>query len=268
MTLRRVTRGRAAVTALIAAVVGALAYLVGVSSLLGQRVEAGILGAADFTARPPAPLSLVSIPSVCIALVVLALIGWGVHRFRHGLWIVVLATLAIVASRLLKQQVLERPGLFELDVENTFPSGHMTVFTVLVAGLIWAVPHGSRGFVAMLGAILMGVVSWQLLAYGWHRPSDVVGAQALGVLAFAVGSILRPTISRASDASPSARAAVTRILCLVLSIAGVVLLLGAIVLVMVSAWFGSDRLMLAAAEIGTVALSSLCARIFVALAPA
>jgi len=72
-----------------------------------------------------------------------------------------------------------RPELLDLDAQNTFPSGHMAVFAVLVAALLWAVPRTARAVLAVLGAGLLGVVSWQLLEFGWHRPSDLLGAQAL-----------------------------------------------------------------------------------------
>lgn len=54
--------------ALLAFVFGGLSYAVGVGSLLGQRAEASVLEAASFTYDPPAPLSLVSVPAVIVAL--------------------------------------------------------------------------------------------------------------------------------------------------------------------------------------------------------
>src|SRR5690606_16099031 len=86
----------------------------------------------------------------------------------------------------------QRPGLFELDAANTFPSGHMTVFTVIVGALLWSVPSKGRGIVAGLGGVLLAIVAWQLLAFGWHRPSDVVGSLALGVFVFACVALVSP----------------------------------------------------------------------------
>jgi len=252
--------------ALLAAALGALSYLVGVTSWLGQRAEASVLGAAAFNAHPPAPLSLVSVPAVIVALAVIVVLAWRFHGFVRGLWILLFGIGAIAASQLLKQELLSRPGLFELDVENTFPSGHMTVFTVVVAGLIWAFPAGGRGVVAVLGAVLLSVVSWQLLEYGWHRPSDVVGAQALGLLAFAVAALLQPRRRRAEEAPRAGSALLTRSLGVLLTVAGAALVAGAAVMMLMAGWFSSDQLMLAASEVAVIGLSALTSRALTALA--
>ncbi|KAF5293300.1 hypothetical protein FQR65_LT20097 [Abscondita terminalis] len=155
-----------------------------------------VLGAAEFTTEPPPPLNLVSIPAVAIALVVIGVIALFAHGIRRALVVTVVPAVAVLASQLLKLRLLTRPELFEIDAPNTFPSGHMTVFTVLVGALIWAVPIRVRALVALAGSVLIAAVGWQLLAYGWHRPSDVFGAVALGSTSFALAALIRPANSR------------------------------------------------------------------------
>ncbi|MBK0417964.1 phosphatase PAP2 family protein [Leucobacter sp. CSA1] len=254
-------RIRALAFAVVAAAVGALSYVLGVQSALGQQAEASVLDAASFTTTPPAPLNLVSVPSVILALVLLGSFALAVHGFRRALGVTGVSALAIVASQLLKQQFLQRPGLFELDAPNTFPSGHMTVFAVLTMALIWAVPDRSRAVFALLGAALLGVVAWQLLAYGWHRPSDVLGALALSVLAFAIARIFVP-------GARAARPALGGFARVALTLGGGLLIAGALGLAGLSLvsepggalGLGRSDLLLLAGELGTVGASALSVR--------
>jgi hypothetical protein len=161
--------------------------------------------------------------------------------------------LAIVASQLLKQQLLTRPQLFELDLPNTFPSGHMTVFTVLTAALIWAVPTRVRSFVTLGGAALLAAAGWQLLAYGWHRPSDVFGGLALGTLAFSLACLIRPATARGL-------AVLGRTTSIGLVLIGWTMVAAALALTGMAAWRESADLMLSAGEFGGVGVSALAAR--------
>lgn len=262
-----VGRGRALVIAIVALAVGGLSFAVGVGSLLGQRAEASVLDASDFTMDPPAPLSLVSTWSVAAALLVLALIAWAVHGFARGLWLFVFSLGAIAVSQLLKQRVLSRPDFFDLDAPNTFPSGHMTVFAVVAGGLIWAASVNWRGLAAVAGAVLMGAVSWQLLAYGWHRPSDVLGAQALGLAAFALAALLRPPRRARTVRLPgSASVGANRVLGWVLALGGIALVIGGIAMALIAASSRSDDLLLTAGEVALVGTAALTARLMVAVA--
>lgn len=258
-----VGRGKALVYALIALVVGVASYAIGVGSLLGQRAEASALDASAFTVDPPAPLSLVTPWVVIVALLFLTVLAWLIHGFGRALWLLLFAVAAIVVSQLLKQRVLTRPDFFELDAPNTFPSGHMTVFTVVAGGFIWAVSARFRGLAAVFGAVLMGTVAWQLLEYGWHRPSDVLGAQALGVLAFALAAALRlPRGARTVRLPGMASIVTNNIIGVVLTLTGVLLILGGLVVALLAASAQSDRLLLTAGEIALIGSSALVARAF------
>ncbi|WP_458812687.1 phosphatase PAP2 family protein [Leucobacter sp. HY1908] len=235
------------------AALGVGSYVLGVRNELGQRAEESVLDAAEFTTSPPPPLNLVSIPSVAVALIVVGVIALAVHGVRRAIVVTVVPACAIIASQLLKQQLLTRPALFELDLPNTFPSGHMTVFMALMAGLIWAVPARGRAIVALGSTALLGAVGWQLLAFGWHRPSDVFGGVALGALAFSLVCLLKPVTA-------SGQAMLRRSVSVGLAMCGWILLGGACVLAL-AAWVGdSPALMLSAGEFGSVGLSALASR--------
>lgn len=235
------------------AVVGVSAYMLGVRNEFGQRAEDSVLNAAKFTTTPPPPLNLVSIPSVAVALLIIGAIALAVHGIRRAFGVTVIAALGIVASQLLKQQLLTRPALFNLDMPNTFPSGHITVFMVLTAALIWAVPARGRALVTLGCAALLGAAGWQLLAFGWHRPSDVFGGVALGVVAFSLACLIKPI-------SFSGTAMLGRTVSAGLLMCGWIILVGAGVLALV-AWSGSNAdLMLSAGEFGCVGISALATR--------
>jgi len=182
-----------------------------------------------------------------------------VHGWRRAIGIVGASATAIVASQLLKLRVLERPQLLELDIDNTFPSGHMTAFTVCTAALVWAVPTVLRAYSALGGAALLSVVSWQLLAYGWHRPSDVLGGIALGVLTFAAAAVVQPL--RVRRGAPFARGA------------GVVLIMSALLclavtaaLLVIGAARETTELILAVGQLAAIGVSALGARSLLSLA--
>lgn len=254
----RVTRLRALWSSVFWGSVGVGAYLLGVWSVFGQVAEATVLDAASYTTSPPPPLNLVSLPTVVIALVVISILAWIVHGPGRAVRVGLLSLLAIVSSQLLKQQLLSRPELFELDAPNTFPSGHMTVFVALLAALIWAVPGRLRAVVTVIGAVVLAAVAWQLLAYGWHRPSDVLGALALGVLAFTVPSIVWPARGVASPEFG-------RVALVGLAILGWSIALGGVVLACIASLRGMGSLLLTAGQFGVIGASLIAARSLLSL---
>lgn len=262
------SRTRALLYAIFALVVGGAAYFLGVGSFLGQRAEASVLDASAFDADPEGPLRLVSPTNLVIVFVVIGLIALWVHGVARTLAILVASSAAIVASQILKERWLERPELFEVDAANTFPSGHMTVFTVLVGALIWALPAGARGILVLCSTVLLGIVSWQLLEYGWHRPSDLVGAQALVILVFAVASWVGPRAGRRQTKRTGAvMSAVNRVTSIIVTITGIVMILGSLVLIVIASATRSDELLLNSGEVALMGVGALTARALAKLSP-
>lgn len=239
--------------------VGVAAYVLGVLSTTGQRVEENALSASNFNTHPPAPLSLVSPGSIAIGLIVLGLIALWVHGIQRTLVVTLVPAVAIVASQLLKSEVLWRPDLLTFAAENSFPSGHMTVFTAFVGATVFAVPKQIRALVAVAGAVLLGIVSSQLLIYGWHRPSDVLGALALGAACFSAATLLTPV-------RPTRGVWLIRTVSVGLSLGGWLTAIAALVLTIV-AWRGDDAiLMLNAGRAVSIAGCVLVAHSFLRLA--
>nr|WP_233613552.1 phosphatase PAP2 family protein [Leucobacter edaphi] len=239
--------------------VGIGSYVLGVQLGIGQAAEASVLDAAEFTYDPPPPLNLVSIPSVGIALLVIGLIALAAHGIRRAVVVTIVPVLAILASQALKLHLLTRPQLFELDALNTFPSGHMTVFTALTAALIWAVPSRIRALVAVAGIGIIGLAGWQLLAFGWHRPSDVFGAIALGTASFAFAAVLKPLTPRGSALGG-------RVVSIGLAMIGWIVTVGAVALAVFAGVTSNSELMLSAGEFGAIGTGALAGRSLLVLA--
>lgn len=239
--------------------IGAGAYILGVLSSTGQLVEDNLLTASNYNTNPPAPLGLVSPINIMLALVALGLIALWVHGIQRTLVVVIIPVIAIIASQLLKQEVLWRPDFLDFGAENTFPSGHMTVFAVLVAATIFAVPRQVRALITVAGVVLLGIVSWQLLTYGWHRPSDVLGALALGVATFAAATLLTPL-------RPTSGVWLLRTTSIGLAMTGWITVAAALVLTFIAWQTDSASLMLTAGQFGTIALCMLAGHSLLRLA--
>lgn len=211
---------------LVSIAVFAVSYALAVSSEVGQRIESLILEAATFSTEPPAPLGLVSLPFIAITLAVIGTVAWIQYGRSRAIIVIVTAGAAILASQLLKSSLV-RP-YFAVDVlENSFPSGHMTVYVATVMALLAAVPRRFRGVVAVLGTALLAIVSAQLLWYGWHRPSDIIGAIALTSGVFGLSLMIFPSAYQAGGRS--LRISRMPVVLRLLGIAGIVaLMVGAI----------------------------------------
>lgn len=180
----------------IAATVGFIAvYVAAVLTERGQQLDQQALEVSEY-ARP-ALLALVSVPALAVACVAVLLLGLVSKRPRAGIAGVGIVVLANVLGQALKYEVLVRPEL-DAPAANTLPSGHMIAFASVAAGLLIAAPPRLRGLLGAASAALLGVVAWQLLHAGWHRPSDIVASLLLVTAVAAVGALFveRPPARR------------------------------------------------------------------------
>lgn len=194
--MKQASRAKALITAVLAAILGLAAYLFGVQNATGQLAENTALGASEFTTQPAGPLGMVNPTSILVSggiVVLIALLSWGIGR---AVVIAGATAISLVASQILKSAVLERPDIWEISAVNTFPSGHATVFAALGFGLILALPGAARGFMSVIIAVSVALINWQILAAGWHRPSDVIGALALVLASYGVMAALIPATAR------------------------------------------------------------------------
>lgn len=124
---------------------------------------------------------------------------------------------AVGTTEVLKLYVLTRPRLAGVDgiVENSFPSGHATIGMVLSLGLVMVSASSWRRVVTVIAALMSTAFGTAVLASGWHRPSDSLGAYCVALAWFAVGHAVllwldghRPYphgVATSSDRRPSLR---------------------------------------------------------------
>lgn len=97
---------------------------------------------------------------------------------------------AVVTTEVLKLHVLTRPdldGIAGID-QNSFPSGHATIGMALSLGFVMVSPHSWRWLSALAALFVSMIFGIGVLATGWHRPSDTVGAYLVCVAWFGLGT--------------------------------------------------------------------------------
>lgn len=188
-------------------------YVLAVQTELGQRAdEAALTGGRDAPpqARDAADslLRVVSVGSLAIA--TLALTGLAFLRRRPALLLVPAAVIgvSVVATEVFKLWLFERPDLViapKLE-DNSYPSGHTTVFTSIgLAGVVVAPPR-LRRTAALLAVTISAAAGVLVVTADWHRPSDPIGSYLL-TLAVTAGLLAllyrrRPSLETTERESP------------------------------------------------------------------
>lgn len=166
----------------IAAVVGS--YVVAVLDPTGRALDDAVLETATglgLRGEGLGLLELVGIPSVALAVVVLAGLAFARGRADRALTVVGLVLGAQVVTQVLKAGLI-RPDSAE---GNSLPSGHVTLVASLGVALVLVVPRLLRPFAALAALAVTGIAGVATMVAGWHRPSDVLAA--LGVVAATAG---------------------------------------------------------------------------------
>jgi membrane-associated phospholipid phosphatase len=174
------------VTALIAV------YLLAVWTEIGQRFEDAVLRAADRVVgsteevRALDTLASVSVPTVLVATVAVAGIGFARRRPFLGLVSAGAMVAAIVTTEVI-QRIGHRPILLDTGYrreDQSFPSGHTTVAMAVMCGLVLVIPYRFRGLALLAATGYAASVGVATVTASWHRPSDTIGA-GLIVVAYA-----------------------------------------------------------------------------------
>lgn len=195
--------GRTRWTAIVVGVssaAGAVAvYLLLVGTAAGQQLDREAFRAAKAAqdgVRMPAVLrvEIMTNPLLWIATAV-AILSLGIVTRRPRAVVVALAipVLSVVAARVLRLGVLDRPQL-DQDVPwpmaNTFPSGHVAAATGVALGLLLIAPPWMRLLGVVPCAAWVTLVSRDIMGEGWHRFSDVAGSVLLTTAIASLGAAL------------------------------------------------------------------------------
>ena len=214
-----------AVAVLVLSTIGfATVYALGVLTLPGQIVENRALDASTFLTAPGGLLSLVSQLNIALALAGLVLLGIVLRRLRATARAVGVVLVSTVLSQLLKNGLLARPDLLGDFSANTLPSGHTVAYASVHFGLLIILPPKPRTIAALVCSVVLGIVVVQLLAFGWHRASDVVAGLLLVTAVMALAHLVLPD----RGAPPVRSDAGTRTLLVLGAFVGVVLLIATI----------------------------------------
>ena len=114
---------------------------------------------------------------------------------------------AALTTEVLKFFILERPDLVVSRIgDNSYPSGHTTIGMSIAMSALLVVPARLR-MVTALGAGAVGAAfGVAVVAAGWHRPSDAVGAYLVCLAASAgAAALIRayPDRVSADEAAPT-----------------------------------------------------------------
>jgi membrane-associated phospholipid phosphatase len=135
-----------------------------------------------------------TITSASLLVLGAALVIVAIARRRIGLGIAVGVAMvgAVLTTEILKRDILTRPdlGTFgEAGISaNSFPSGHATIGMVLSLGAVMVAPVHLRRVAVVIAAVTSTAFGTAVLASGWHRPSDVIGAYLVALAWFAATS--------------------------------------------------------------------------------
>ena len=122
-----------------------------------------------------------------VVIVVVVVIGFVRHRPLLGIGGALGAGIAVLATDVLKNDVLNRPFLTRqvARAAHTFPSGHTAAAMACTMALVLVVPARWRSTVAILAGVYGVLTAVQQLTTSMHYPSDVIGATLLAFAAAA-----------------------------------------------------------------------------------
>lgn len=154
-------------------------------------------------------LSVVSIGSLVLVTVLIAAFAFARRRPRLALLAAGSLFAAVVSTEILKLVLLERPILYPsiLDIlnerNNTYPSGHATIGMGIALAVLLVVPARLRWVTAFGAGVIGSAFGVAVVAAGWHRPSDVVGAYFVCLATAALAAaIARAYPDRPPDPEP------------------------------------------------------------------
>jgi membrane-associated phospholipid phosphatase len=158
-------------------------YLLAVQTAWGQyldqRAYLTLLGSGA-SADLPHVVGLGSITDYRLWVVAAALVvGLGLLAGRR--WsvaaLLALPVAGILVVQFLRDDLLIRPDLAgDGWLTNTFPSGHAAAAAGCVAAIVRSAPRRGAPLVAVLGVGWLTLVGQDLMVWGWHRPSDLIGS--------------------------------------------------------------------------------------------
>lgn len=211
--MQRQTR-TAVIVSVAAAASVAIWYVVFVRTRWGQELddlafEGRQAVSAATTRRTDRMLHAVTESSLFLLGGAIVLLALAQRRLRVAVVAGACMSMAVVTTEILKLYLLDRPyfGGVQGVMHNSYPSGHATIGMVLSLGLVMVAPPSWRRTATVVAALVATAFGTAVLASGWHRPSDSLGAAGVALAWFAAGhavllrmDVRRPSAREAADA--------------------------------------------------------------------
>ncbi len=182
------------IISIVSAISVALFYVVFVRTQWGQEIddlafEGRAAVSAQATKRLDNMLRVISVTSLFVLGGAIVLIALAQRRLRLVFVVGVSMSGAVVTTEILKLHLLTRPSFSDVQgiANNSYPSGHATIGMVLSLGLVMVSSSRWRKVAAGVAALLATAFGTAVLATGWHRPSDTLGAYGVALAWFAAG---------------------------------------------------------------------------------
>jgi hypothetical protein len=186
---------RSLVIAAIAAAVVAVAYVVFVRTHWGQEIddlafEARAAVTPQATRRTDRLLNSITHESLAVLGAVLVLVAFAQRRVRLAFVVGGCLAGAILTTEVLKHVLLTRPVYPDVQgwPHNSYPSGHATIGMMLSLGVVMVSTSHTRRLATVLAALVATAFGTAVLASGWHRPSDSIGAYGVALAWFCLGN--------------------------------------------------------------------------------
>lgn len=221
----------------VAAIVVAVFYVVFVRTHWGQEIddlafEARAAIKPQTTQRTDRLLHAVTRDSLVVLSAVVVLLALAQRRIRLMFVVGCCLVGALVTTEALKHVLLTRPVYPDVQgwPHNSYPSGHATIGMMLSLAIVMVSTSRTRRVATVVAAVAATAFGTAVLASGWHRPSDSVGAYGVALAWFCLGNAVlvatdpnrlqAPGAASANDRPPSKRllAAVAGVITLFLSI--------------------------------------------------
>lgn len=211
---------RSLTVAAVASAVVLVFYVVFVRTRWGQEIDdlafearAGIT--PQTTRRTDRLLHAVTRDSLVVLSAAVVLLALAQRRIR--LMFVVGGCLvgALLTTEALKHVLLTRPAFPGVQgwPHNSYPSGHATIGMMLSLAIVMVSTSRTRRVATVIAALLATAFGTAVLASGWHRPSDSIGAYGVALAWFCLGNAVlvasdplrvnAPGAASANDRAPS-----------------------------------------------------------------
>ncbi len=174
----------------------AATYVLLIQTALGQEIENLALRGArqefdDLRESSLAELHEISIVAFAVAIVLVMAVALLRRKPVLAITTALVMGISVVTAEVLKH-VLPRPELVAAPpgwLNNSFPSGHVTVAVAIGIGAVLVAPYAMRWLVTIGAALYAAGIGMDVATAGWHRLSGVIGASLL-VLAVASVALL------------------------------------------------------------------------------